>query len=72
MAAIPNVPTETKAPKKVKKTQIVFSEEMEEVRQDNYVLDDFVNTKRFRARKRIMKNQLVLSRLKYTGHFFTT
>ena len=69
MAAIPNVPTETKAPKKVKKTQIVFSEEMEEVRQDNYVLDDFVNTKRFRARKRIMKNQLVLSRLKYTGHF---
>ena len=34
MAAIPNVPTETKAPKKVKKTQIVFSEEMEEVRQD--------------------------------------
>lgn len=31
MAAIPNVPKETAAPKKVKKSQIVFSDEMEEV-----------------------------------------
>ena len=58
MAAIPNVPTETKAPKKVKKTQIVFSEEMEEVRQDKSEMTS-------RSRKRIMKNQKCYKKLTY-------